>query len=260
MKNIKNKRKMIIYVSVLILGFVICNMFLVERTVFAMKSVKSEVYDKEQVDEPETDSEVSGSTEATEENISTETDKEGNSEKTTSLKNNTPDSSESNSEELSESFLKKYMWFIIGGAVLLIAMIVTVIMIVVKSGRKKDKIAENEHRTLNGEIRNEPVVQKKIGVPIKMDVFSGETLLKSTTEYINRSSIVGRAENCEITIDDETISRQHFVIEYREGSFYIQDLETTNGTFLNGVRITHKRRLNQDDRIKVGSLEIIVRW
>lgn len=56
------------------------------------------------------------------------------------------------------------------------------------------------------------------------------------------------------------MSRQHFAIEYDGESFYIQDLDTTNGTMLNGVKMTHKRRLEKNDRITAGSLDIVVRW
>ena len=65
---------------------------------------------------------------------------------------------------------------------------------------------------------------------------------------------------CDIFIDDATMSRQHFAIEYTDGDFYVQDLDTTNGTMLNGVKLVHKRRLEKDDRITAGSLDIIVRW
>ena len=40
----------------------------------------------------------------------------------------------------------------------------------------------------------------------------------------------------------------------------MKDLASRNGTFLNGVRLNGKRQLSQNDVIKAGSLEIIIRW
>ena len=56
------------------------------------------------------------------------------------------------------------------------------------------------------------------------------------------------------------MSRQHFAIEFDGESFYVQDLDTTNGTSLNGIRLKHKRRLEPNDKITAGSLDITVRW
>lgn len=44
--------------------------------------------------------------------------------------------------------------------------------------------------------------------------------------------------NADVTLDDPDVSRQHAVIERYDEKFLIKDLESTNGTYLNGQRIT----------------------
>ena len=48
------------------------------------------------------------------------------------------------------------------------------------------------------------------------------------------------------------LSRQHFVIEVTKMACYIEDLETTNSTFVNGVKMTGKRKLSEGDIITAG--------
>jgi hypothetical protein len=52
-----------------------------------------------------------------------------------------------------------------------------------------------------------------------------------------------------ITINQNTISRQHAIIEYKDYSFWIQDQGSSNGTFLNGNKIVDQMKLNHGDTI-----------
>ena len=69
---------------------------------------------------------------------------------------------------------------------------------------------------------------------------------------IVQSIIFGRAESCEVTVDDRSLSRQHFAIEAEEGMLFIQNLSETNGTLLNGIMLQAKRQLSVGDVIAAG--------
>lgn len=77
---------------------------------------------------------------------------------------------------------------------------------------------------------------------------------------IDRSMIVGRADICDLYFDDIQMSRQHFVLEWDGRDMYVTDLNTTNGTAVNGVLIREKRRLAKGDRITAGSEELTINW
>lgn len=77
---------------------------------------------------------------------------------------------------------------------------------------------------------------------------------------IDRSMIVGRSDMCDLYFDDGRMSRQHFALEWDGSDMYITDLNTTNGTTVNGVKITGRRRLDQGDRICAGAEEMQITW
>ena len=68
---------------------------------------------------------------------------------------------------------------------------------------------------------------------------------------------IGRSEEAEIMISDPNVSRIHAVVTGAPGSLTIQDSGSTNGTYVNGVRI-QSAAVNAGDRIQVGSTEISV--
>ena len=52
-----------------------------------------------------------------------------------------------------------------------------------------------------------------------------------------RDLTVGSAENADIRLNTTTISRQHLRITLRDNRVYVTDLDSRNGTFLNGMRL-----------------------
>jgi predicted component of type VI protein secretion system len=63
--------------------------------------------------------------------------------------------------------------------------------------------------------------------------------------------VVGREPACEIHIDNLGISRQHCAFSLRGEAFVVQDLGSSNGTFVNGRKIT-EHFLNNDDEVLIG--------
>ena len=69
--------------------------------------------------------------------------------------------------------------------------------------------------------------------------------------------LIGRAEDCEIRVADKAVSGRHCAILNEEGRYWIRDLESTNGTRLNGG-LVKESRLKPGDMIMIGSVEMIV--
>lgn len=80
------------------------------------------------------------------------------------------------------------------------------------------------------------------------------------TFELERSEIrIGRAADNDIQIDEISVSGHHALIEtvpnaYLEGTvdYYITDCDSTNGTFVNDIRIGARQRLNSNDMVRVG--------
>lgn len=68
---------------------------------------------------------------------------------------------------------------------------------------------------------------------------------------VDAELVVGR-EDAGLTIEDEEISRRHAVFRPGDGGIEIEDLGSTNGTYVNGVRIEAATRLAGGDTVKLG--------
>lgn len=82
---------------------------------------------------------------------------------------------------------------------------------------------------------------------IESDVFVGKNI-----NLPDKTIVIGRKEDCDIVLRDSNVSRRHAKIEIVMGSHIISDLGSTNGTIVNGNRITSKI-LEDGDRINLGS-------
>ncbi len=70
--------------------------------------------------------------------------------------------------------------------------------------------------------------------------------------------VVGRLPECDVVIADALVSGQHFEIGPAPGGAQIVDLQSSNGTFVNGERLTMPRVLTGGEEIGVGSQKILV--
>lgn len=69
--------------------------------------------------------------------------------------------------------------------------------------------------------------------------------------------IFGRGADCDFIYSAPKVSRVHCKIEYIDSHYYLTDLNSTNGTYLNGRRIERKERLFTGDIIGIGSEDIV---
>ena len=69
-------------------------------------------------------------------------------------------------------------------------------------------------------------------------------------------SSIGRALTNTIIIPDDTVSLQHAMITQRKGRWWLEDMESRNGTALNGVPISSAVLISSGDLIQFGSAEL----
>ena len=65
------------------------------------------------------------------------------------------------------------------------------------------------------------------------------------------SCVLGRHPDCDIVLDVRAVSREHARVVQAEDVFYIEDLKSRNGTFLNDEQISGRRKLREDDEIRI---------
>lgn len=75
---------------------------------------------------------------------------------------------------------------------------------------------------------------------------------------IERDIVIGRHTNSDIFLDSQEISHKHAGINLNDAGIYIIDLNSSNGTFVNGERITGKYQLKNGDNIRFANIEFRV--
>jgi len=94
-----------------------------------------------------------------------------------------------------------------------------------------------------------PSGQPRLEVVAAMGREPGEVL------YLDGDATMGRAATAEVRVDDPYASSAHARI-YRRGRFmYIEDMGSTNGTYLNGRPLEHAAQLSVSDTIRIGDSE-----
>lgn len=63
---------------------------------------------------------------------------------------------------------------------------------------------------------------------------------------------VGRSATNTLVVQDETISARHAAIEYRDGRWWVHDLDSTNGTYVNRRRLAGTMELRPGDLVHAG--------
>lgn len=63
---------------------------------------------------------------------------------------------------------------------------------------------------------------------------------------------IGRDPTCNVCFNDNTVSAQHARLEFRHSQWWLEDLQSTNGTFVNGVKITQPIVVTTGDEVSVG--------
>ena len=95
-----------------------------------------------------------------------------------------------------------------------------------------------------GRVDGDPM--QKASLIIKSGSFSGTRFEIATPDVI-----IGRTPTSDLTLVDEGISREHAVISWDEDRFSIEDLQSTNGTRVNGKRV-RSVELQDGDQIQIG--------
>jgi len=87
--------------------------------------------------------------------------------------------------------------------------------------------------------------------------FPGSTGVAETHILKPQEVILGREDKCGIVVPNHAVSRQHSKIVIKNGQFFIEDLSSRNGTFVNNRAITAPHQLKHDDRIKICDFQFL---
>jgi hypothetical protein len=94
--------------------------------------------------------------------------------------------------------------------------------------------------------------------PSSVVVHAGEGA-KPATYRLNGATDVGRAASCSITLEDTYVSQQHARFTERDGAWYVEDLGSTNGTYVNDHRVNQPTQVHAGDVVRLGKTVLELR-
>ena len=112
--------------------------------------------------------------------------------------------------------------------------------------------------TLLQELRqqgNKLSAQRKLGITFFIKIEGKESIRHFTQPEI----ILGRDSNTDLSVMDETLSAHHARITYHHGQWWLEDLNSTNGTFLNQNKLTTPAVVITGDEFKCGNTVFSIR-
>jgi pSer/pThr/pTyr-binding forkhead associated (FHA) protein len=102
-----------------------------------------------------------------------------------------------------------------------------------------------------------PAKRTKKKAPSKAVVVEGEK--KGSTLSLDEELIIGRGEKCKLILDDTYVSTVHARIFAKGDTYMLEDLGSTNGTYLNRRRVTSPVELHRGDQVKIGKTVLEMR-
>lgn len=162
------------------------------------------------------------------------------------------------------------IWAVVLIIVIIVLLVIAVICIlIVASKRKPEKTEDDGNISIKNQVqeiehtgKNEEIIKHHIktsnSLKLRIRIKTGKSSEQNIETVIVSSLIVGRSDTCDIYIDDAKLSRQHFAIENDNGDVYILDLQSKNGTMLNGIRLNGRQRVKSGDKILAGLSDIVI--
>jgi pSer/pThr/pTyr-binding forkhead associated (FHA) protein len=82
---------------------------------------------------------------------------------------------------------------------------------------------------------------------------------KGRSFELNGELTVGRAAGCQVALEDNYVSQLHARVFTRDGTVWVEDLGSTNGTYVNDRRVSSPLAVRRGDQLKVGSTVLEVK-
>ena len=111
----------------------------------------------------------------------------------------------------------------------------------------------------DGKRRRTPnqVKKKTIGIEVVFVSIPGD-LKKGSVIPVRNDITIGRKEDNSVVLNDQHVSGNHAILSIRNEAFVLEDLNSTNGTLVNGKKISGRVRLNINDEIRIGTTKFKV--
>lgn len=81
-----------------------------------------------------------------------------------------------------------------------------------------------------------------------------------TIRLKSEETIIGRRQDCDLRIKSAEISRRHCLLSIQDGCLFVEDLDSVNGTFVNGERVSGRMAVRPGDELELGPVRFLVEY
>lgn len=92
--------------------------------------------------------------------------------------------------------------------------------------------------------------------PTPLTITSLAYELTPSKHYSKPEIILGRDPGCDFTLDDQTVSSRHARLSYHHNQWWIEDMASTNGTYLDGEAVTAPVVITHGDELRLGQVGV----
>lgn len=139
------------------------------------------------------------------------------------------------------SVIRPLQLIVLGLAGLFILMVMRVAIVEVRP--PKDRSAPRAQKTKSQRAKRGLVLEF-----IEPEQMRGERIA------VTDALILGRGVECDLVVDDLYLSTRHARFSFDDGDLLVEDLDSTNGTYVNQKLIAHRTRLEKGDIVQVGGV------
>ena len=133
------------------------------------------------------------------------------------------------------------------------------IWMIVRSATRDVRTAPQESIVLSAAEATALRAQQPQTAKATLSVVSSPTLPAGRRLTIAEATTVGRSPDCALHLDhDEYVSSRHALITPVENGVWVEDIGSTNGTYVNGAQVTTARVLHAGDEIRIGETQLRV--
>jgi len=81
-----------------------------------------------------------------------------------------------------------------------------------------------------------------------------------TIRLRSEETVIGRRHGCDVRVPSASVSRRHCLLSWRDDYLSVEDLDSANGTYLNGERVAGRQAVRPGDRLEVGPVTFVVEY
>lgn len=161
------------------------------------------------------------------------------------------------------------LWALIAGGGISLLFIILIVALLLKrkklsipdkketevlAGEEEEHVTGESQEATGGGVEEGPKIG---GLNIRLVEIGSKGKTGDYEIILAKRAVVGRKPGCDVVLEDDMdISREHFELIFEDRSVLIRDLDTTNGTLVNGVPTTNYHQLESNDIIQVGRTQL----